>query len=97
MAIRVPMEMEGFDLPGKTRDISTRSVYFIINKDLKPGADVVLSMTLPAKVTGGIEVLIKATGRIVRVDQRPGVPRQSVGVAAVFGSHEIVRKIPDMP
>jgi hypothetical protein len=90
--IRVSMGIDDFDLTGKTRDISTRGVYFTINNDLSSGAKVVLSMTLPAKVTGGIEVLIRATGHIVRVDQRPGIPPRPVGVAAAFVSHEFVRK-----
>jgi hypothetical protein len=92
VATRVPIEIEGVALTGKTRDISTRGVYFTINNDLRAGAKVDLTITLPAEVTGGIKVLIRATGQIVRVDQRPGIARQTVGVAAVFGSREIVRK-----
>lgn len=89
-AIRVPIEIEGVSLTGKTRNISTRGVYFTINSELSAGAELDLMMTLLAKVTGGIEVLLRSTGQIVRVDQRPGIAR--VGVAVVFGSHEIVRK-----
>jgi len=76
---------------GKTRDISARGVYFTINNDL--GADGVLNlmMMLPSEATGGSEVFIRATGKVIRVDQRSGFGDQNVGVAAVFEMHEIVR------
>ena len=76
---------------GKTRDISAQGVYFTIDNDLNTDGVLHLKMTLPAEVTGGSEVFIKATGKVTRVDQRSGFGDHNVGVAAVFEMHEIVR------
>ena len=89
--ISVPIEKEAVSRTGKTRDISTRGVYFTVDNDLTTGAELDLMMTLPAEVTGGTEVFIKATGKVVRVDKPSGNGDQKVDVAAVFEMHEIVR------
>jgi len=91
VVIRVPLEKDASSRNGKTRDISTRGVYFTIDNDLNVGAELDLTMTLPAEVTGGTEVFIRATGRVVRVDKRAEIGGHPVGVAAVIEQHEIVR------
>ncbi len=91
--LSLPVTIDGEDSSraGKTRDISTRSVYFTIDNDLRAGVDLDLTMALPFEVTGGSEVFIKATGRVIRVDERPGNVDGKIGVAAVFELPEIVR------
>ena len=69
--IRVPIEKEISSRNGKTRDISTRGVYFLVDNNLNAGAELDLTMTLPAEVTGGTEVFIRAIGKVVRVENRP--------------------------
>ena len=87
--IRVPVEQDARN--GKTRDISTRGVYFVIDNRVNAGAELDLTMTLPAEVTGGTEVFIRAIGRVVRVEKGPGENGQQVGVAALIQRYEIVR------
>jgi len=89
--VRAPIDKEAASRTGKTRDISTRGVYFTTDNNLSAGAELILTMILPAEVTGGTEVFIRATGKVIRVDKRPGNGDQKVGVAAVFEMHEIVR------
>ena len=89
--VRVPIEKEAVPRTGKTREISTRGVYFTIDNDLNAGAELDLTMTLPAEVTGGTAAFIKASGKVVRVDKRSGNGDKTVGVAAVFELHELVR------
>ena len=90
--VMVGIAKEAASRTGKTRDISTHGVYFTINSDLSTGAELNLKMTLPAEVTtGDTEVFIRATGKVVRVDNLSGHSDQKVGVAAVFDMHEIVR------
>jgi hypothetical protein len=89
--IRIPIEKEPAPRTGKTRDISTRGVYFTIDNDFSAGAELDLTMTLPAEVTGGTEVFIRAIGKVVRVDRRSANGDQPVGVAAVIERYEIVR------
>jgi hypothetical protein len=86
--IRVPVERDACD--GKTRDISTRGVYFIIENNLAAGAELDLTMTLPAEVTGGTEVFIRAIGKVVRVEKTAANDGRH-GVAALIQRYEIVR------
>jgi c-di-GMP-binding flagellar brake protein YcgR len=88
--IRVPVEKQDA-CNGKTRDISTRGVYFVIENRLSAGAELDLTMTLPAEVTGGTEVLIRAVGKVVRVEKAPEDGDRQVGVAALIQRYEIVR------
>jgi hypothetical protein len=87
--IRVPLERDACN--GKTRDISTRGVYFVVQNPLDAGAELDLTMTLPAEVTGGTEVFIRAIGKVVRVDKPPENSDRHIGVAALIQRYEIVR------
>ena len=93
VVVRIRDENEVISWTGKTRDISTRGVYFTIDcdRDLNPGVELDLMMTLPAEVTGGSEALIRATGKVLRVDGAVRKGARAVGVAAMFESHETVR------
>jgi hypothetical protein len=76
---------------GTTRDISTRGVYLVIDKDVNAGAAVDLAVTLPGQVTGDAEVIIRIVGKVVRVDNLAEDGHQLVGVAAVIIRYQIVR------
>jgi c-di-GMP-binding flagellar brake protein YcgR len=90
--VRAPIDTEVASLTGKTRDISSRGVYFTVDNNLSIGAELDLMMILPAEVSGGTEVFIRATGKVSRVDKRSGNGDHKVDVAAVFEMHEILRK-----
>ncbi|MGB6200858.1 MAG: PilZ domain-containing protein [Candidatus Acidiferrales bacterium] len=92
--IRLPIEKEIPARSGKTRDISTRGVYFTLEEDLNSGSELDITLTLPAEVTHGSEVFIRAMGKVVRVDRRPDGGSTRVGVAAVIERYEIIRNEP---
>jgi hypothetical protein len=92
--IRTPVEKETSPRNGKTRDISTRGVYFTIDQDLGAGAELDITLTLPSEVTRGSEVFIRAMGKVVRVDKKPENGSSRVGVAAVIERYEIIRNEP---
>jgi hypothetical protein len=94
VVIRVPIEKEASSRTGKTRDISTRGLYFTIDQDLGDGAELDITLTLPSDVTRGSEVFIRAMGKVVRVDKRPENGSTQVGVAAVIERYEIIRNEP---
>lgn len=81
---------------GQTRDISTRGVYFTLQKELAPGTELDFTLTLPAEITQGTEVFVRAHGRVVRVDRdkEPENPTTNVGVAAVIERYDIIRGEP---
>ncbi len=89
--IRLPMEKEPASRTGRVRDISSRGVYFSIDSDLGKGDQLDLTMTLPAEVTAGARVLIRAIGKVVRVDAGHANRDHLVGVAAVIVRYVIVR------
>jgi c-di-GMP-binding flagellar brake protein YcgR len=88
--VRVPVNRETGQR-GQTRDISTRGVYFTTQKELTPGAEVDFTLTLPPEITNGSEVLVRAHGRVVRIDKRQDEEFESVGVAAVIERYDIIR------
>ncbi len=89
--IRVPIEKETGSRNGKTRDISTRGVYFTIDNDLSTGAELDITLTLPAEITRGTEVYVRAQGKVVRVERRPDGGSERVGIAAVIERYDIIR------
>jgi hypothetical protein len=89
--IRMPINREPRTHSGQTRDISTHGVYFTMTDDLAPGSELDFTLTLPAEITRGSEVLVRAHGRVIRIDKRSDDNHESVGVAAVIERYDIVR------
>jgi hypothetical protein len=89
--VRLPINREPGSHDGQTRDISTRGVYFMMQKELAPGTEVDFTLTLPAEITRGSEVFVRAHGRVVRVDKQRDDGHESIGVAAVIERYDIIR------
>jgi hypothetical protein len=91
VSVRMPIHREPRAQSGQTRDISTRGVYFTVQNDLTPGTELDFTLTLPAEITRGAEVLVRAHGRVVRVDKRSDDNYQTIGVAAIIERYDIIR------
>ncbi|MGB2589887.1 MAG: PilZ domain-containing protein [Candidatus Acidiferrum sp.] len=89
--IRVPTERETDSQEGKTRDISTRGLYFVIEQDMEAGSELDITLTLPAEITHGTEVFVRALGKVVRVERRMDDDSVRMGVAAVIERYDIIR------
>jgi hypothetical protein len=89
--IRVPTERQVDSQEGKTRDISTRGLYFVIDQDLEAGSELDITLTLPAEITHGTEVFVRALGKVVRVERRMEDGTTRMGVAAVIERYDIIR------
>lgn len=92
--IRMPVDKATTSRNGKTRDISTRGLYFTIDQELGAGAELDITLTLPSEVTRGSEVFIRAMGKVVRVDKAAENSSSRVGIAAVIERYEIIRSDP---
>jgi hypothetical protein len=90
--VRLPINREPGAHNGQTRDISTRGVYFTMRKDLSPGTELDFTLTLPAEITRGTEVFVRAHGRVVRVDKRRDEDHETIGIAAVIERYDIIRR-----
>jgi hypothetical protein len=94
--IRLPVEAENSSRKGRTRDISTRGVYFMLDQDLGAGAEIDITLTLPSEITRGSDVFVHAVGKVVRVETGPENNPSCVGVAAVIEHYEIIRSEPSI-
>jgi hypothetical protein len=89
--IRIPTQQVVDSQQGKTRDVSTRGLYFVIDQNLESGSELDITLTLPAEVTHGTEVLVRALGKVVRVERRMEDGNTRMGVAAVIERYDIIR------
>ena len=76
---------------GKTRDISTKGLYFLVERDLEAGSELDLTLTLPAEITHGPDVFVRAQGKVVRVEPRSEEGEKRMGVAAIIERYDIIR------
>jgi hypothetical protein len=88
--VRVPAEVKDLQ-EGETRDISTRGLYFVTELDMQAGSELDITLTLPAELTHGSNVFVRAAGKVVRVDPRTEASNMRLGVAAVIERYDIVR------
>ncbi len=91
VVIRVPAERALDSQLGKTRDVSTRGVYFVVDQNMESGSQLDITLTLPAEITHGSEVLIRALGKVVRVERRMEDGNARMGIAAVIERYDIFR------
>jgi hypothetical protein len=89
--IRIPAERPPDSQKGKTRDVSTRGLYFVLDQDMEAGAELDITLTLPAEITHGSEVFVRALGKVVRVERRMEDGNTRMGVAAVIERYDIIR------
>jgi len=89
--IRIPTEKALDTQQGQTRDISTRGLYFVVEQNLEAGSELDLTLTLPAEITHGTEVFVRAMGKVVRVERHSEDGLERMGVAAVIERYDIIR------
>ena len=89
--VRIPAQGLAETQSGRTRDISTKGLYFVIDQDVRAGSNLDIMLTLPKEMTNGEEVLVKASGKIVRVESRMEDGDARLGVAAVIERYDIMR------
>lgn len=71
-----PHNSKKTELPGFTRDVSFRGLYFLVDAAFEAGNEIEFVLTLPKEVTLSGDVNIRCFGQVVRVephDERRGV------------------------
>jgi c-di-GMP-binding flagellar brake protein YcgR len=89
--IRVPAEKAADSQLGKTRDVSTRGLYFVVDQNMESGSALDITLTLPSEITHGSDVFVRASGKVVRVENRMEDGSARMGVAAVIERYDIIR------
>jgi hypothetical protein len=74
---------------GRTRDISTRGLHFILLLALEPGVTIEFTITMPAELLGGSHVFIRGAGRVLWV---AGCPEKGYGIASSIERYDISRE-----
>jgi hypothetical protein len=72
-------------------NISTSGVYFQLDESLEPGTELLLTLSLPVELTRGLKVLVRATGRVMRVDSRGEKGSSRHGIASRIERYDIIR------
>jgi len=89
-----PLEVKAFrPVHTWTQDVSSKGLFLEIDQPLQHGTRVLLTLELPAEVTGK-PVLMRCVSRVVRVVNRPN---RKFGVGTVIESYELVRKLEAPP
>ena len=86
----VPFQQEE-PLVGRTRDISTRGLYFTVDREFKPGSDLDVALTLPANLTLGTEVSVRARCKVLRAEKGMEKDVERIGLAVTIQRYDIVR------
>lgn len=92
VSVRASAEVMAGRQEGKTRDVSTRGLYFVVNRELEAGSELDITLTLPGEITHGSDVLVRALGKVVRVEPRLEDGEARTGVAAIIERYDIIRK-----
>jgi len=73
----------------QTENVSARGVFFYLDRWMKEGAQVEVTMTLPPQVTLTEPVRVRFYARVVRA--KPEAPSTRVGIAATIEEYEFIR------
>ena len=76
---------------GHVRNISTRGVYFELDQELRPGTELLLTLALPVELTRGLKVLVRARGRVLRVNSGSVDGAPVHGIASRIERYDIIR------
>jgi PilZ domain len=96
VTIEASVENKPSSYSGKTLDISTCGVYFVLDNDFEVGTRLGLTMKLPTGSTDRTQAFIRVVGQVVRVEKRPETGGVNIAVAAAIKRYGYVRdEIPD--
>lgn len=74
------------ELPGHTRDVSSRGVFIYLDTEISAGAPIEFVMTLPPEITLADPIRVRCTGKILRVEKAT----QGQGVAVTIEKYDFV-------
>ena len=85
--VRLSSGTPSADLRTHSEDVSSRGVYFYMDRDVKSGSSIEIVMTLPHEVTMAGPVKVRCMGRVARTEQRDS----KTGVVAAIERYEFLR------
>lgn len=92
-SMKMPASVRVSGIPSEfatqTENISARGVFFYLDRWMKEGAHVHVTMSLPSQLTPTEPVRVRLLARVLRVTTENGGTR--AGIAAVIEDYEFVR------
>ena|SRR5205807_2739488 len=76
------------DFAARTRDVSSRGVFFYMNSEIAEGNSIDFVMTLPPEITLADPVRVHCTGKVIRVSQKGS----EQGVAVAIEKYDFVQQ-----
>jgi len=73
----------------ETQNVSARGVFFYLDRPIKEGSHIEVTMTFPPHITLTDPVRVRFMARVVRVNAP--LPASRVGVAAIIEEYEFLR------
>lgn len=77
-----------YEVTGRTRDVSSRGVFFYLNSGIVEGATIDFVMTLPSEITLTDPIRVQCSGKVVRVDRKT----DKHGVAVAIDKYDFVKE-----
>ncbi len=91
LALPVSVRFDGGevkDLPARSRDVSSRGIFFFVESKLNEGSDIEFTLTLPPEVTLTQSIRVRCRGKVLRV--HPDPVENKIGVAALIEKYDFV-------
>ena len=86
--VRVPGIPSPFET--ETKDVSARGIFFYIDRWMKEGPQLEVTMDFPSQATCGDPVRVRFIARVVRVEPQDGM---RTGVAAAIDQYEFLQTL----
>ncbi len=89
--MRLPaiVQTPGQELQTETQNVSARGVFFYLDRALKPGTQLQVTLTFPPHITLTEAVRVRFTAQVIRVE--PPLASRRIGIAAMIGNYEFLR------
>lgn len=82
------LENGTYEVTGRTRDVSSRGVFFYVNSNIQEGAAIDFVMTLPTEITLTDPIRVRCSGKVTRVE----ITSSGQGVAVAIDKYDFVRE-----
>lgn len=96
VAVRLPVTFKekegGAEQSVFTRDLSTKGIFFYVDREISPGTELEMVLILPSELTAGEKRWVCCQASVVRVEENAG---QSFGIAAAIERMDILPEIPE--
>jgi len=81
----------------RTRDVSSRGLYFNVDLEVKVGSPIDFVLTLPQAITLSTDVRVHCVGRVVRVDASPASQAGDEGDGGGVGVATVIEQYSFLP